>query len=64
MAQFKGRVSGIEGSKITINTKEETRSYTDMKTGETKIVTSAWSKPDVPKIGAVVRCNFHNRDKK
>lgn len=64
MAKFKGRVSKIEGTKITIDVKSETRVYVDPKTGEKKIISSAWLKPDYPKIGAVVRGLFHNKDKK
>lgn len=60
--RFKGRVAKIEGSKITIDTKAETRRYTD-KEGNEIIVASAWEKPDIPKLGAIVRCNFHNKDK-
>lgn len=60
--RFKGRVVAVEGTKITIDTKEETREYKDKKTGETKFVSSAFPKSDIPKIGSVVRCIFHQKD--
>ena len=57
MAQFKGRVIERRGTIICIDTKVESREV------EGKVITSAWPKPEYPKINAVVRCNFHNRDK-
>lgn len=59
---FKGRVVGIDGTKITIDVKAETRKYTDPKTGEIKEVASAWERPEIPKIGAVARVIFRKRD--
>ena len=58
MAKFKGRVCKIEGSKITIDRTAEDR--TDK---EGIVRGSSWEKGDNPKLGAVVRCNFHNKDK-
>jgi lipid-binding SYLF domain-containing protein len=59
---FKGRVVAIEGSKITIDVKPETREYVDKKTGEKKFVSSTFPEPDIPKIGSVVRVIFHEKD--
>jgi len=63
MASFKGRVVKREGTVICIDTKPEPREYMDSKTGEKRFVSSAWLKPEYPRIGSVVRCNFHNKDK-
>jgi len=59
---FKGRVVAIEGTRITIDVKPETREYVDKKTGEKKFVSSAFPEPDIPKIGSVARVIFHEKD--
>jgi hypothetical protein len=59
---FKGRVVAIEGTRITIDVKPEPREYVDKKTGERKFVSSAFPKPDIPKIGSVARVIFHEKD--
>jgi hypothetical protein len=58
---FKGRVVEVSGTKITIDVKEETRAFKD-KAGGTRVINSAFPKPQIPKIGAVARCHFHSRD--
>jgi len=59
MARFKGRVVDTKGSLVTIDRTPKTT--TD---NEGKAIGSSWDKEDTPKINAVVRCNFHNRDMK
>lgn len=61
-AFFKGRVTEINGSRITIDTKAEPRDYKDPKTGDVQFLSSAFEEPQFPKIGAVVRGIFHKRD--
>jgi ABC-type enterochelin transport system substrate-binding protein len=63
MSSFKGRVTEINGTKITIDVKPETREYIDEFTKEVKTLASAFPDPEMPKIGAVIRANFHNKDK-
>ena len=58
MAQFKGRVVEVKGKRITIDTSNETRISKD----DSKPLRSAFPKPDIPKLGAVVRCNFRYKD--
>ena len=59
---FKGRVVEVSGTRITIDVKDETRYYKDPKTGETRLISSAFPKPDMPRIGAVARVHLHGRD--
>jgi hypothetical protein len=59
---FKGRVVEISGSKIVIDTKEETREIIDKTTGERKVISSVWKKPDMPKVNQIVRGIFHRED--
>jgi hypothetical protein len=59
---FKGRVVEVSGTKITIDVKPETRYYTDPITKEKRFIASAFPKPDMPKIGAVVRGIFRRKD--
>jgi hypothetical protein len=59
---FKGRVVAIEGTRITIDVKPETREYIDIKTGQKKVISSAFPEPDIPRIGSVARVIFHEKD--
>jgi len=59
---FKGRVVAIEGSKITIDCKPETRYYYDPVTKEKRLIASAFPEPEFPRIGAVVRGIFSRKD--
>ena len=59
---FKGRVVEISGSRITIDTKPETREYTDKKTGEKKVVKSAWMPPEIPPKGNNVKMKIRKKD--
>ena len=59
--RFKGRVVEVSGTKITIDVSGETREITDKKTGERKIISSAWQKPDMPEVNDIVRGIFRKR---
>jgi len=59
---FKGRVVEVEGTRITIDVKSESREYVDKITGERKFLVSAFPQPDIPKIGSVARVIFHEKD--
>jgi len=59
MAFGKGRVISTEGNKIMIDTTPKVFKSPDGKT----VVGSSWSKAEMPKVGAIIRFNFHNKDK-
>ena len=59
MAFGKGRVVSAEGNKILIDTTPTVYKSPDGK----KVLGSSWGKAEMPKVGAVIRFNFHNKDK-